>query len=91
MKQSLIVTLIVVDMMNGLFIKKNKFIKSESYMCTEPPYTKAKTEHHWYELEYIEKDNLILVIKNQSKTESFIVKEIFKRKDNLHIFRLVKN
>lgn len=60
-------------------------------MCTEPPYTKATTEHDWYELECIEKDNLILVIKNQSKTESFIVKEILKRKDNLHIIRLVKN
>lgn len=34
-------------------------------MCTEPPYTKATTEHHWYELEYIEKDNLILVIKSK--------------------------
>ncbi|WP_411810989.1 hypothetical protein ACLB9Y_12550 [Chryseobacterium scophthalmum] len=76
--------------MNWTFYKKNKFIKNESYDCSEPPLSKVTTEDDWYEIEFIESNNLILIIKNKIKTEKYIVKEIQKRKDNLHIITLIK-
>ncbi|WP_128414262.1 hypothetical protein [Chryseobacterium sp. Leaf394] len=72
------------------FYKKNKFIKNEAYSCKEPPYSKVTTQDDWYEIEYVEAENLVLVIKSQKRTDKFIVKELQKRKDNLHIIKLVK-
>ncbi|WP_131777600.1 hypothetical protein [Chryseobacterium sp. JAH] len=72
------------------FYKKNKFIKTEAYSCKEPPYSKVTTQDDWYEIEYVETENLVLVIKSEKRTDKFIVKELQKRKDNLHIIKLVK-
>lgn len=72
------------------FYDKNKFIKNESYMCTEPPYRKVTTKDDWYEIEYVEAENLVLVIKSKSRIDKFIVKELQKRKDKLHIIKLIK-
>lgn len=72
------------------FYKKNKFIKTEAYSSKEPPYSKVTTQDDWYEIEYVETENLVLVIKSEKRTDKFIVKELQKRKDNLHIIKLVK-
>ncbi|MGI9650700.1 hypothetical protein [Chryseobacterium sp. RLHN22] len=75
---------------NWTFYKKNKFIKNESYICSEPLLSIVTTGDDWYEVDYIDDENLILIIKSKKKTENFIVKEIQKRKDNLHIIKLIK-
>lgn len=75
---------------NWTFYRKNKFIKNESYLCSEPPLSTVTTGDDWYEIDYIQDDNLIITIKSKTKTEKFTVKEIQKRNDNLHIIKLVK-
>jgi len=75
---------------NWTFYRKNKFIKSESYHCSEPPLSSVSTLDDWYDIEFIDEQSLILIIKSKTITEKFIVKAIQKRKDNLHIIKLVK-
>jgi hypothetical protein len=76
---------------NWTFYRKNKFIKSESHPCSEPPLSSVTTLDDWYEIEFKDSQSLILIIKSKTITEEFIVKEIQKRKDNLHIIKLVKH
>lgn len=72
------------------FYKTNKFIRNQTNLCIEPASSTATTPNDWYEIEYIEGENLVLIIKSKIKTEKFLVKNIQKRKDNLHIITLVK-
>ena len=75
---------------NWTFYKSNKFLKYESDLCGTPLLTKIDKDNTWYEIDFIEDKDLTLIIKNKIKSEKFIVKEIQKRKDNLHIIKLIK-
>lgn len=72
------------------FYKKNKFIRNQTNLCIEPASSNTTTPNDWYEIDYIEGKNLVLIIKSKIKTEKFLVKDIQKRKDNLHVITLVK-
>lgn len=76
---------------NWTFYKKNKFIKNISNLCSEPPLSTVTTGDDWYTIGYtIESNNLILNIISKNNTEKFVVEEILKRTDGLHIIRLLK-
>lgn len=76
---------------NWTFYKKDKFIKNISNLCSEPPLSTVTTGDDWYKIEYTtESNNLILNIISKSNTEKFVVEEILKRTDGLHIIKLLK-
>ncbi len=72
------------------FYTKNKFISNQTNVCIEPALSTVTTANDWYEIEYIDGENLVLIIKNKIKSEKYLVKGIKKRKDNLHVITLVK-
>ena len=76
---------------NWTFYKKNRFIKNISNICSEPPLSTVTTGDDWYEIKYtFDSENLILNIISKNKVEKFIVDDVSKRNDGLHIIKLLK-
>ncbi|MCU7615707.1 hypothetical protein NZ698_00735 [Chryseobacterium sp. PBS4-4] len=77
------VFLFIIIFLNSNFLSgQNQYSKRElerlqnqTHLCSEPTSSTTTTAKDWYEMEYVEDKNLVLIIKSKIKTVKFFLKK----------------